>query len=892
MKVNTDLFHFGIRAVRLSCRLAAVVVSAALLSVSAPVCSGENEFPKQPPVPALSAAEQLKLFQLPDGYSLELVLDETHIQEPVVLTFDGNGRMYIAEMRTYMQDIDGKNQHAPKGVVSRHESTKGDGVFDKHTVFQDELVLPRMVLPLDDGRVIIGITNTNDLKIYTDKNGDGAADLDAPFFEGGPRGGNLEHQPSGLIWAMDNRLYTTYNNYRLRWDNGKSVKEPTASSGSQWGLAQDAHGKVWFSNAGGEQGFVNYQTHIQYAGINLPGQNVDKFMEVWPAVPIPDVQGGKGRFRPKEKTLNHLTASCGQEIFRGDRLPEDVRGNGFIAEPVGRLIRRAKIDVKDGITTVTNPHEKDTTEFIRSTDPNFRPVNMTTGPDGCLYIVDMYRGIIQEGSWVNAGSYLRKVVQQYSLDKNVGRGRIWRLVHKDFKPGPQPKMLSETPAQLVAHLEHPNGWWRDTAQKLLVLKADKSVVPALSQVAKSSPNYLARMHALWTLDGLDAITADIVRERLKDAHAQVRAAAIRVSEKLYQKEDKSLVPEITALFSDPDPLIALQALMTAKYLNWPEHQAAISNATVMHPSKGVKDITKILLNVGKPESGDQFSKEDLKLLTHGGEIYKELCFGCHGYDGKGMPLAGAPAGTTMAPPLGGSSTLMRDRESVIYVLLHGLSGPVGGKTYDAQMVSMSTNNDAWIAAAGSYVRNSFGNRGAMVQPADVKRLREAAKDRKTPWTVEQLMAMLPGPLNNSTQWKLSASHNPKAVAAACDANPETRYDTGKEQSAGMWLMVELPEATAICGVKLDAGKSRGDFPRGYKVELSTDGKQWGKPVAEGKGSAGMTEIVFTSAAAKFIRITQTGAQKGTFWSIHEMQLIAPKSTDAKSSDLGKTPGKG
>jgi len=125
---------------------------------------------------------------------------------------------------------------------------------------------------------------------------------------------------------------------------------------------------------------------------------------------------------------------------------------------VGRLIRRATVEVKDGITTVTNPYEAQKTEFIRSSDPYFRPLNMTTGPDGCLYIVDTYRGIIQEGNWVKPGSFLRGAIEPTGMQHVVGRGRVWRLVHKDFKPGPQPKMLSETPAQLVAHLTHPNGW--------------------------------------------------------------------------------------------------------------------------------------------------------------------------------------------------------------------------------------------------------------------------------------------------------------------------------------------------------------------------------------------------------------------------------------------------
>ncbi|GBL29766.1 hypothetical protein EMGBS10_09160 [Opitutia bacterium] len=437
------------------------------------------DFTPQPPVKALTPEEELKTIELPEGYRLELVLSERDgIREPANLTFDGNGRMYIAELRTYMQDIDGKNEHDPLGVVSRHESTKRDGKFDKHVLFRDKMLLPRMVLPLDD-RVLINETDTLDIFVYRDTDGDGIADTKAPWFVGGPKNGNLEHQQSGLIWTLDNWLYQTYNAYRLRWNGAKEpLKETIPNGGGQWGLAQDDLGKIWWSNAGGEKGLWHFQTPILYGAYDLKGQYPEDFMQVWPKIGLADHQGGAGRTRP-DKTLNHFTASCGQEVVRGDRLPADLRGDVLISEPVGRLVRRAKVSVVDGITRLENPYAK--SEFIRSSDPNFRIVNMVNGPDGCLYLVDMYRGIIQEGNWVKEGSYLRKVVQQYSMDKVFGYGRIWRLVHKDFQPGPQPRMLDETPAELVAHLSHPNGWWRDTAQKLLVLKGDKSVVPALTE---------------------------------------------------------------------------------------------------------------------------------------------------------------------------------------------------------------------------------------------------------------------------------------------------------------------------------------------------------------------------------------------------------------------------
>ena len=153
-----------------------------------------NAFPPKPPIPYLSAADELKTFELKPGYHLELVLSEPDIKEPVIVAFDGNGRMFVAEMRSYMQDIEGRNELAPVSRVSMHWSSKGDGHFDKHSVFVDNMVLPRMLLPYGDG-VLIGETDTSDIYLYRDTNGDGVADQKTLWFAGGPRGGNLEHQP-------------------------------------------------------------------------------------------------------------------------------------------------------------------------------------------------------------------------------------------------------------------------------------------------------------------------------------------------------------------------------------------------------------------------------------------------------------------------------------------------------------------------------------------------------------------------------------------------------------------------------------------------------------------------------------------------------------------------
>jgi mono/diheme cytochrome c family protein len=853
--------------------------SAGLLLVSVlPVfaqqpASPQPALPEPYQIPMLSPAEEAAKIQLPEGYKLELVLSEPDVKEPSAIAFDGNGRMYVVEMRTYMQDADATNEHAPVSRISRHESTKRDGVYDKHTAFLDNLLLPRMVLPLDD-RVLVGVTDTLDITSHRDTNGDGVSDTKEIFYLGGPRGGNMEHQPSGLVWSMDNWIYTTYNSYRLRWNPKGTLKEPTAPNGGQWGLTQDDFGKVWFCNAGGEKGLLNFQTHIAYAGLNHPAQQSADFPEVWPALGLPDQQGGPNRHRPGLYTLNHFTATCGQEVFRGDRLPADLRGDILFSEPVGRLIRRTRVTVEDGITKIANAYDK--AEFITSTDPNFRVVNMATGPDGCLYLVDMYRGIVQEGNWTKPGSYLRGVIDAYGMAKNIGHGRVWRLVHKDFKPGPQPRMLEETPAQWVAHLEHPNGWWRDTAQKLLVLKGDKSVVPALEKLARSGKNPVTRMHALWTLEGLEAASAGLVAELLQDGHPQVRVSALRVSESLWKAGDFSLKPAVLALAKDPDPTVALQVLLTGKLLNWEKWGDVAGRMIAESSSKGFQELGKMALSAGLPSYPKDFSPQDLALLKEGETIFRELCFTCHGHDGKGMPLAGAVPGATLAPPLAGSKTVGGPAEGLISVLLHGITGPLDGKTYEAQMVPLGTNPDRYLAAVGSYVRNSFSNRGSILTVEEVARIRQATKDRAAAWTQPELLSALPNPLGNRSQWKASASDSPQTAAAAFDGKGNTAWSTGLPQVAGQWFQVELPQEHSLMGVRLEVPQRSKVAAKQVKVDVSSDGQNWVTVVGKAGGGVPNTELSFPATKARFVRLTQLGTGSDP-WAIHELQLIQPGS---------------
>jgi putative membrane-bound dehydrogenase-like protein len=842
---------------------------------------------------AKSPADSIATMEMPKGYRLEPVLAEPHIAEPVMVAFDGNGRMYVAEMRTYMQDADGTGEMKPVSRVSRHEDTDGDGVYDKHTVFADKLLLPRIMLPLDD-RIIIAETNTDDLYIYRDSNGDGVADEKTLWYQGGPRGGNMEHQPNGLVWALDNGIYSTYYDYRLRFGaDGKAVKEPIPVNGGQWGLTQDDWGKVWFVNAGNETGPVHFQQHIIYGQFSAPNELIGQYKTVWPIAHVPDTQGGPGQLRP-DNTLNHFTATSGQDIFRGDRLPEDLRGNLLFAEPVGRLIRRTTITVEDGITRLANTYEDQHSEFIRATDPLFRPVNMVTAPDGTLYIVDMYRGIIQQANWTRKGSYLREQIEAHELQKEIGRGRIYRLRHESFAPGPQPHMLDETPAEWVKHLSHPNGWWRDTAQKLLVLRRDRSVVPALQKLANGdSPDPRPRLHALWTLDGLGVLDDKSILQALKSTDPQLRMAGLRLAELRVNAKSAVTAPLAVALkgaLRDGDPRVTIQAMLSVRRAGLRDAEKVIKATAEKSASAGVYAINEQLwdqANAEDPELIRLLGVNGLKSYRAGRTLYSSVCFACHGSDGHGTPKPGAEGGT-LAPSLAGSSRVLGDERAAIAIVLHGLQGNVEGVDYGAPMVPMNSYSDAELAGVLTYIRNSFGNRAPAVEPQAVATRRAADAARSNYWTVEELTSQIPAlgvprkRFERRAQWKLAANMEARANAplqGMLDGDPKTGYFTqGFKPFPIEWLTVELPARSKIVGIDIDSsgekgqdGKDMGWAPA-YSVESSDDGKTWTMVVPRVVGEPHARLNLGAPIEARHLRIAITEKDGWQPWVIKELNL--------------------
>jgi mono/diheme cytochrome c family protein len=319
----------------------------------------------------------------------------------------------------------------------------------------------------------------------------------------------------------------------------------------------------------------------------------------------------------------------------------------------------------------------------------------------------------------------------------------------------------------------------------------------------------------------------------------------------------------------------------------------IKAAQAANPAKGIALIGERLLAPPPATFGGRrgapITPEEEKRLQQGNDVFGAVCFACHGTDGTGAALEGAPAGTMMAPPLAGSPRVQGHRDYVIKVLLKGLTGPLDGKTYRDVMVPMG-GTDEWIAGIASYLRTSFGNNGTLVTPADVARVRAETASKTTPWTIGELEASLPRALD-AQQWKLTASHGTDTLAGATTLRG---WSADAPQAAGMWFAIELPQPVMVTEVQFDsiAAQARGrggpgaaapgppaiGYPRGYSVQVSADGKTWSKTVAEGKGDGAHTTISFAPASAKFVRITQTDtAPDAPPWSIRNLRIYeAPR----------------
>jgi len=512
-----------------------------------------------PPAPALTPTEALKTFKIQPGFHIELVASEPMIEDPVAAVFDPDGKIWVLEMRGFMRDADGKGESEPLGRVTVLEDTNGDGKADKSHVFVDGLVMARAIALVRGGLLV---AEPPKLWFFRDTNGDGKADEKIEVVGDYGSQENPEHTSNGLMWGLDNWIYSANHTTRYRNVTGTWEKEPTAFRG-QWGISQDDYGRI-FHNSNSDPLRADlipsqYLARNPYfratAGVNM---QVERDLSVWPIRPNPGVNRGyqKGQLRA-DGTLATFTGACGPCVYRGDNFPAEFRGMAFFGEPTGNIIRCERLSEKDGIVTATNFFGH--SEFLASTDERFRPINLYTGPDGCLYVVDIYHGILQHRIYLT--TYLRNQALSRGLEAPVNLGRIYRIV-SDKKPGPAPHLSTASSVELVQTLSHPNGWWRDTAQRLLVERGDAAAVPALVTLARGH-EAIPALHALWTLDGMRKLREPMVEEGLGSSEPKVRVNALRLSEPFLRSAPTGdLSKRVMSLSNDPAAEVRWQLVLT------------------------------------------------------------------------------------------------------------------------------------------------------------------------------------------------------------------------------------------------------------------------------------------------------------------------------------------
>ena len=454
----------------------------------------------------LTAEESLRHFRLADGLRLELAAAEPQVVDPVAVRFDERGRMWVVEMRDYPNAPPlGK---PPFSRVKLLDDSDGDGRFETARVFADQLLFATGLQPWRGGVIV---TYSGRIEWLRDDDGDGRADHRETWFTGFAED-NSQLRANHPRFALDNFIYVA-NGLRggtIRSSRDDAVK-PIAISGrdfrfdprtlaagavsgnGQFGLSFDDFGnRFTCSNR-------NPLIHVVLADDDLAR---NPYLAV-PAV-VHDVAapGDASRVFPISRSwttsnlhAGQFTAACGVEIYRGDALPAEFHGNAFTCEPTGNLVHREVIEPA-GATFVSRPAEEGV-EFLASPDGWFRPVNLETGPDGALYVVDMYRAVIEHPDWV-PDELKHRPDERHGDD----RGRIYRIVPAEWRLPPSPRLDAASTNDLVAQLASANAWHRETAARLLYERQDNAAIVPLEALARGAADPRARVHALWALQGL------------------------------------------------------------------------------------------------------------------------------------------------------------------------------------------------------------------------------------------------------------------------------------------------------------------------------------------------------------------------------------------------------
>ena len=548
-----------------------------------------------PRYPAVAPKEALGTWKVKPGFKVEFVAHEPQARDPIAITFDENGRMFVCEMIDYSEERD-RTPHL--GRISMLEDKDGDGFYETSTVFADDLPLPTGLIWANGSLFVAASPN---IWRFADTNGDGRADVREIAFTGfgtGLKALNVQAMLNSLMWGQDNRIHVqggTGNRGKISspkrpdqpaeeiasrdfWFDPRTYEFGFEAGGAQYGMSFDNYGRKFAcSNSDHLQFFVyddRYATRNPFFNLPITRQSIAadggaaEVYRISPDEPWRLVRtrwriGGvvKGAVEGGGRVSGYFTGATGTTVFRGDAYGEDFVNNTFTGDAGGQLVHRKKIS-PDGVSLIgRRPADEPNYEFAASTDTWVRVVNFANAPDGTLHVLDMYREVI-EHPW----SLPEEIKQHLDLNSGNDRGRIYRIVPTGsaWQRRGRVSLGSASTAELVTTLEHPNGWHRDTASRLLYERQDKSAVPLLAQLIRESASPLAKHHALGVLDGLGALAEAPVLATLADRDARLREHAIVYAEKLIARTPLSpaLAAKLSALVNDPDDRVRFQLAFT------------------------------------------------------------------------------------------------------------------------------------------------------------------------------------------------------------------------------------------------------------------------------------------------------------------------------------------
>jgi putative membrane-bound dehydrogenase-like protein len=532
---------------------------------------------RSPTGPPYAPDQALKTFQLEKGFRIELFAAEPLVASPVAMEFDEQGRIFVVEMPGYPLDTGGS------GRVVLLEDTDGDGRPDRRTVFADKLVMPNGVMRWKKG---ILVSDPPNVWYFEDSDGDNRADVRRVVLTGFAFT-NPQHRANGLLYGLDNWIYlanepaVTAVVFKEKFgDRGSALRFSDRSTvpalevqGRNVRFRPDTYqlealsGNSQFGHTFDEWGHhftLDNSNHVRHevVGARYLKRNPDLLVPT--SMQNMSDHGNAAEVFPITRNPQHqmltdvgrITSACGLTLYLGGAFPAGFERASFVAEPAHNLVHR-DVWSASGPTFVAK-RAQEGVEFLASMDSWFRPVNFYIGPDGALYLLDFYRQIIEHPEWM-----ARAVYESQAIYHGVDRGRIYRIVPDAATPA-RPKGIHLGDAsddELVQHLGHPNIWWRRAAQRLLMDRQSATAVDPLVRLFKERRSPLARVHALWTLEGLGKLDARLIEMALEDSEPGIRENAIRLAEPRLTTAP-ALVEKLLPMAADPDAQVRFQLLCT------------------------------------------------------------------------------------------------------------------------------------------------------------------------------------------------------------------------------------------------------------------------------------------------------------------------------------------